>query len=84
MLSISDVDECMIGVDICNNNGECINTLGGFHCECFDLFNGSQCAESLVQDESTRDESEDYNLKMIIPFGGQLFWTFEKEPNNVE
>ena len=35
-LYVSDIDECAAyGADLCGN-GTCINTEGGFHCECDD------------------------------------------------
>ena len=44
----TDVDECltMVAVD-CSNNSHCVNTLGGFGCDCNEGYfqNGSSCCE---------------------------------------
>ena len=38
--SFSDVDECNNGLDICNVNANCSNTLGSFECYCKEGFVG--------------------------------------------
>ena len=42
-----DVDECAEDADesACNNNGDCLNYMGGFQCYCYDGFTGDTCAE---------------------------------------
>ena len=35
-----DVDECMMGLDNCDENARCDNTDGGFTCTCLDGFVG--------------------------------------------
>ena len=49
-LFITDVDECQLGVDICDENATCTNTNGSYKCECKSGFmgdgticNGKQC-----------------------------------------
>ncbi|TKS80775.1 Protocadherin Fat 4 [Collichthys lucidus] len=38
----NDIDECE--VDPCQNNGTCVNTLGGFYCHCQSGFSGFVCS----------------------------------------
>uniref|UniRef100_A0A671Y7H7 EGF-like domain-containing protein n=1 Tax=Sparus aurata TaxID=8175 RepID=A0A671Y7H7_SPAAU len=37
-----DIDECE--VNPCENNGTCVNALGGFYCHCLSGFSGSVCS----------------------------------------
>lgn len=30
----SDVNECVLGIDTCGPDHQCINEEGGYHCEC--------------------------------------------------
>ena len=36
----TDVDECEFAIDNCNENAECINTVGSFICSCSSGFTG--------------------------------------------
>ena len=38
---IADVDECTMGTDDCISNAMCMNTVGGFYCECKPGYYGS-------------------------------------------
>lgn len=33
-LSHADIDECTVGLDNCDDNANCANTIGGFTCAC--------------------------------------------------
>lgn len=41
----ADIDECSLNTDDCDTNANCVNTQGGFQCNCDDGFtgNGVQC-----------------------------------------
>ena len=39
-LLFSDIDECRISMAQICGNGRCVNTPGGFHCECDEGFEG--------------------------------------------
>ena len=41
---ISDVDECLLGV--CTNGGRCLNTIGGYMCQCPPGWTGPNCRKS--------------------------------------
>ena len=38
---VLDVDECELGLHSCDENAECINTVGGYDCACDAGFEGS-------------------------------------------
>ena len=38
----TDIDECQTANDTCHENAECINTDGGFECECKVGFTGNE------------------------------------------
>ena len=44
MLSIDvihiDIDECSLGIHICDSNATCINTEGGYNCSCDPGYHG--------------------------------------------
>ena len=45
MISYSpDVDECLLGV--CTNGGRCLNTIGGYMCQCLVGWTGPNCRKS--------------------------------------
>ena len=41
----ADIDECTTGQHGCNENANCMNTLGSYVCQCFNSFigDGHQC-----------------------------------------
>ena len=41
-LSLPDVNECQ-SIDLCFNNGTCINTNGSYICNCIDGWQGQHC-----------------------------------------
>ena len=41
-LSLPDVNECQ-SIDLCVNNGTCINTNGSYICNCTDGWQGQHC-----------------------------------------
>ena len=55
VFTFSDIDECLIGNDVCNN-ADCVNQVGSFTCECLDGFfrinvsdSQSACSKLLVR-----------------------------------
>ena len=50
LLIYTDVNECDRGLDNCDINAECSNTVGSFHCTCNMGYTGtgvtSECSES--------------------------------------
>ena len=40
-----DVNECL--TTQCENNGNCINTVGSYYCNCTERFNGRNCSEDI-------------------------------------
>ena len=36
-----DIDECSLGLHNCNPNAECINTHGGYDCQCKSGYEGN-------------------------------------------
>ena len=53
--SLSDVDECGMGLDNCHASASCTNNIGGYNCTCNHGFtgNGMQCTGELLQTHST-------------------------------
>ncbi len=37
---MSDIDECLEGVDACASNATCMNTEGGYNCSCDTGYDG--------------------------------------------
>ena len=46
-----DIDECTDGVDDCDINGECTNTIGSFACNCKSGYSGdgTECQSRYMQ-----------------------------------
>ena len=36
----TDIDECVLGTDNCDDNATCTNTMGSFECECLPGYTG--------------------------------------------
>ena len=41
LYSITDIDECKIGIDLCHDNATCSNTNGSYTCQCKSGFSGN-------------------------------------------
>ena len=41
----SDINECALEIDQCENNSTCINTYSSYHCSCLLGFAGVYCTE---------------------------------------
>ncbi|CAF3399711.1 unnamed protein product [Rotaria socialis] len=41
---VTDIDECLLENEPCKNGGLCINTIGSYHCECYEHYQGSDCS----------------------------------------
>ena len=46
-----DVNECVLGTDMCNENATCENTIGSYNCSCNDGFagDGFNCTGEMLQ-----------------------------------
>ena len=44
----SDVNECELNPEICDNNSTCINSFGDYECDCFPGFDGKNCSQGTL------------------------------------
>lgn len=53
----TDLNECVRGNSLCDRNAACINTEGGFTCQCYEGYigNGKKCVPNLVALARTRE-----------------------------
>ena len=40
LLTIQDIDECVLKTDNCNDNANCTNTKGAYDCHCYGGYRG--------------------------------------------
>lgn len=45
--SLSDINECSEYFGICQNGGQCFNSIGGYTCQCALGWTGQNCTEGL-------------------------------------
>lgn len=51
MIRLSDVNECLT-VQPCANGATCVNTIGGYQCQCSSGFEGQDCDQGKRKFES--------------------------------
>jgi hypothetical protein len=39
-----DINECLLEIEPCKNNGQCINTIGSYYCQCNQYYQGIDCS----------------------------------------
>lgn len=52
LLFFSDINECAMNMQLCQNGGTCLNSYGGYACVCVDGFTGTNCETSKLQHEA--------------------------------
>lgn len=85
--SCVDIDECSDGSHICDPNAECINTAGGYNCQCLPDFtgNGHECIPS---GEPVEEPEVHTDKPYTVSYGSISTTTTEREvpflsPNDI-
>lgn len=66
MQNCDDIDECS-GVNICDENANCHNDLGGYSCVCRDGYTGNGYTCSLPRNDGSMTPSETKNSDELLP-----------------